>query len=185
MRHYVTLTLVCVLIVPLAACGAAGEPQSDGRADRDPDAKTFRASDVGFTFDFPEELRQNDQDADDVLARVYLSPDDSRNVLKIRQASARNEPLNALLERIRPRLEQRVGKLDLAMERHGDIQMAVLSYGNPATVDGRRTRVRSDSYFFAAAGRMWHLQCLRTSEEPDTIKSACRQALDSIKPRGQ
>jgi hypothetical protein len=172
---------LCLLALPLllvlAGCGGGGGSGTTSESG----AKTFNAPDVAFTFEIPEGLTQSNQDMDKVLARVSPDPSDVNSAIKIRQASAQELPHSAYLDQFRRQFQQQVGPVAKAMERHSDIQMGVLSFDQPVTLRGERTRVNSKSYFFTGGGKTWQLECVSTSKHKAKVDAACRQAIDSIK----
>ena len=165
--------LALSLLLALAGCGGGGGSDSG--------AKTFSAPDVAFTFEIPDGLTQTNQDDGKVLARVSPDPSDVNSAVKVRQASAQELPTSAYLDQFRRQFQQQVGRVDKAMERHSDIEMGVLSFDQPVTLKGQRTRVNSKSYFFTGGGKTWQMECVSTSEHKAKIDAACRQAIDTIK----
>lgn len=176
-RVHIAFALLGALV--LAACGSG-----DGSSGDRTDARRFQAPDVAFTFEYPPSMRQSDRDSGDERARISPEPGDLDNALKVSQVSGREETLSRYVERSRQQLSRRVGGVDLEIERHRDIEMGLLSYGNPTKVDGRRTRLESQAYYFVGGGRTWRLECLSTSEREPQIRAACRQALDTIRFEG-
>lgn len=164
-----------LLALVLAGCGGGAGTGGDSGA------TTFSAPDVAFTFEFPQGLTQSNEDVDDVLARVSPDPANRNNAIKVRQTSARELPHSAYLEQLRQQFQRQVGPVARRMERHSDIEMGVLSFAKPTTLNGRRTRVSSRSYFFAGGGKTWQVECVSTSEHEAQITAACPQAVDSIK----
>jgi hypothetical protein len=167
--------------VSAVACGAVLSACGGGGGDS---AKTFEAPDVAFSFNYPASFTQQNEDADKVLARVLPDPGDTNNALKVRKTSDQELPLGTFLDEIRRQFAQQLGRVDKRTERHGDLEMGVLSWRSPTTIreggQAKKVNLSSASYFFAGGGKTWQLECLSTEAHRAQIDAACRQAIDSI-----
>ena len=166
-----------------AVLGACGE--SDGQGGQGGEsAKTFEAPDIAFSFKYPAAFTQVNEDDGKVLASVLPDTGDTNNAVKVRKTSDQELQLSTYLDEIRRQFAQQLGRVDRRIERHSDLEMGVLSFRAPTTVEEggqqRRVNLSSASYFFAGGGKTWQVECLSTDAHRAQIDAACRQAVNSV-----
>jgi hypothetical protein len=175
------LPLALLAALTLAACGGGGGGTTGADTGGGEEGGTFKATDVGFTFKYPTDFKQVDEDNGKVLAIVAPDPADADNGLKIRQTAAQELPLSAYLDEFRRQFQQQIPRVDKRIEQHNGIEMGVLSFTGNINQGGQQQRVTSSSYFFAGGGKTWQLECLTKGEQHKSmIDAACKQAVDSV-----
>jgi hypothetical protein len=179
--------LALASIALLTGCGGDEEPRSATSATTAAaDGNTFKAADVGFTFGYPNGFEQVDEPNDgDALATVTPTPGDVKNGLKIRETAKTELEFAAYSGTIRAQFEDQLGvKVALREESEGDLKLGVMEWSKPITFTDlgqeETTQLKSTSYFFAAGGRTWQLECISAAEHREAIDAACTQAIGSI-----
>jgi hypothetical protein len=192
------LALAATAVLALSGCGG-GDDDSGGSEDGSaatttttaaPEAEgnTFEASDVGFTFTYPDGFEQLDEPNDgDALASVTPTPTDPKNGIKIRETAAQELAFDSYSADIHSQFEEQLGvKVSLRDETHADLDMGVMEWTNSVTFQDlgqeKTTEIHSTSYFFVASGKTWQLECISAEDQRDAIDAACEQAIESIEP---
>jgi len=174
----------CALLIAGCGAGAGGGTTTGGATTGESaGAGKFKASDVAFTFDYPDGFHQVDEDNDKVLAIVTPAQNDVDNGLKIRQTAAKELPFSAYLDTFQKQFERTIPQgVEKRMETHNGVDMGVLSFTGSVNQGAQKQQVTSASYFFAGGGKTWQLECLsRGDQYKSQIEDACKQAVDSIK----
>ena len=187
-----------IAVLALTGCGGDDDEGGSASSSTTPPATTteaaaaegttFEASDVGFTFSYPEGFEQVDEPNDgDALASVTPTPDDPKNGIKVRQTAEQELEFSSYSKQIQSQFEDQLGvKVAVRDETHADIPMGVMEWTSSLTYEdlGQEvtTEVHSTSYFFKASGKTWQLECLSIEEQRDAIDAACSEAIESIEP---
>lgn len=192
------LALSAAVALALAGCGGGDSDSGDGgsaaatttTAAAEAEGNTFEASDVGFTFAYPDGFEQLDEPNDgDALASVTPTPTDPKNGIKIRETAAQELIYESYAAQIHSQFEEQLGvKVTRRNETHSDLDMGVMEWTDSLTFQDlgqeKTTELHSASYFFVASGKTWQLECLSTEEQREAIDAACEQALESVEPTG-
>ena len=163
----------------LAACGSDDDGGDNEPAEKKPAAQseggtTFEASDVGFTFEHPEEFKQENADQGKIIATLKL---DEENGLNIRKSSDQALPPSFYLDEFERDFERSpdVGDVQKKTTRYGGRETGVLVIPDaPSAVPGSKERVRAEEYFFAGDSKTWQLECLSTEEKRSEVDAACK-----------
>jgi hypothetical protein len=160
----------------LAGCG--GDDGEGGGGDGQDGGGTADVSDVGFTFDYPDGFELVTKDEGKVLATAQI---DKFNRLAVRKTSDQPRLGRFLLEELRRQFKQQIRDVKpFKQERHSRKDMQVLEVNFPASDASGGKPLHSVSYFFAASGRLWQLECLSQPDKRRQVTEACDLALESI-----
>lgn len=141
--------------------------------------KTFRASNVPFTFRYPGEFKRHTIEAQGVNKKVKVPALalDNLNLILVRDAG-RRIPDAKLESYVRDLLRQvRVRPYFVRKERHSGRAMVAASV--PNKVSGKATI--SDLYFFSGPRGTWELECQSTRERRTQLRTGCSRAVNSIR----
>jgi hypothetical protein len=161
-----------VLLVAAAVVAGCGEEK---RGDA---GHTFADPALPFTFRYPDGFTATTPDRGGVLGLVALDP---RNALAVRRTSTRALDPDQYLGSLRSDFARQGFRVTERREQHAGQQMGVLSFTIPAShpAAGGRGDLRTTSYFFAAGGRTWQLECRSANRRAD-VERACVTALSSL-----
>lgn len=187
-KRAVTAVVVAAL---LGACGSDDDDADDKPTTAEttvetvapapaPDEAVFRADDVGFTFEYPQEYVREKPAG--TLGQV--APERGRffNAIKVREAADRELAPGRYLEDFRRDFARRVGTVERRMEAFGELETGVLEFQDSHREKGEDDiEFTSTSYFFTGAGRTWQVECVAEAGQEKEIDSACRTVLESIR----
>jgi hypothetical protein len=167
-RSALTLALAAA-VVGLAGCGGSGHP----------DQRTLHASRLPFTFRYPAAFHASAPQRGPIFALVAVDP---RDALAVRRTSERELDPDQYLAGLRAAFARQGLRATERRERHAGREMGVLSVDVPATnpAAGGRTALHTTSYFFAAGGGTWQLDC-RAAARRAEVGRACQLALSTLR----
>ena len=174
----------------LAAVIAAGCGSDDGdegdEGDRGKHAPPagglarFESPRIGFTFEYPKDLRAEKRPRENVLARVSVKRGSRLNAIKVRRTARRELRPERYLDEFQRDFERTVGTVEKREERIGDLDAGVLEFEDSIEQGGKTVAFESSSYFFAGGGQTWQLECIADDEHRHAIETACKAALESV-----
>jgi hypothetical protein len=164
------------------AAGCGGDDDGDGGAatttatEAAADSAVFESEDVGFTFEYPEELRATTKPNGQVLGQVSVEKGAELNALKVRKTSDEELRPEQYLDEFQRDFSRTVGKVEKREETIEDLDVGVLEFKSSV----RGVDFESASYFFRGGGKTWQLECIADTEHAAQIGDACDIALRSI-----
>jgi hypothetical protein len=180
-----------VLWLGLAAALAAGcgsdEGEKNNRAGPAPPSgglARFESPRIGFTFEYPKDLRAEKHPREKVLARVAVRSGSRLNAIKVRRTARRELRPERYLDEFQRDFERTVGTVDKREERIGDLEAGVLEFEDSVEQGGKTVPFKSSSYFFTGGGQTWQLECIADGEHRPEIEAACKAALESVEFSG-
>ncbi|HEY8640268.1 MAG TPA: hypothetical protein VIL53_07155 [Solirubrobacterales bacterium] len=189
-----SILALAAVALPVSGCGGGSDsahPARTAKGSTVQTGSTFRAADVGFTFQIPRGFKQVDEPNDGkALASVTPAPGDVNNGLKIRKTADQELPFLSYAGKLRAQFEQQLAtKVSERTQTVGALKLGILEWRRAYTKTDlgqeKTVMLHSTSYFFAGDGKTWQLECLSSQDHRSDIDRGCRQAISSIKfPQG-
>jgi hypothetical protein len=169
----------------VAGCGSDGGDGGDGAnadttAAPSPGAAVFESKAVGFTFEYPAELKAQRKPQGEILGQVAVERGARLNALKIRKTAEQELGTARYLDEFQRDFAQTVGRVSKREDTIGDLDVGVLEFDHSVQLGGERVAFSSASYFFAGAGKTWQLECIADERHREQIDAACKTALESV-----